>query len=105
MTENTIRTAIKQRSLGFKWPNIAAHLKCDEAELRREVSAYKTQTLAYRQKRAVLLKEQAKRRDELLAERDAFVRRMLRHGFTPGELEKVVRISERKAKWMLEQLA
>lgn len=80
MTENTIRTAIRMRRERFRWPHIAAELQCDEAELRREVSAYKTQTLPYRRKRAAILREQAKRRDELLAERDAFVRRMLRHG-------------------------
>lgn len=98
---NTIRTAIKQRDLGFDWQSIADHLRVDEDKLRQAVRDWKTTPKTPR-KRASVRAENRRRWAALKLERDSFVRRMLRNGYSIEELERVVRMTQRTMSELLE---
>lgn len=102
MHHNTIHTAIKQRDLGFDWASIAEHLRVDEHELRNAVRTWQAGPKPRPRKRAAVRAENRRRWAALKLERDCFVRRMLRNGFSIEELERVVRMTQRTMSELLE---
>jgi len=101
MHHNTIRTAIKQRDLGFEWASIADHLRVDEHELRNAVRNWKATPKTPR-KRASVRAENRRRWAALKLERDNFVRRLIRNGFSIEEVERIVRMTQRTMAELLE---
>lgn len=94
MHRNQLSTVIKQRDLGYRWDTLAERYGVTVGELRQAVRDHQATPQPAR-KRSAVRAEQRRRRAALALERDAFVRRMLQHGYGAAELERVVRMTAR----------
>lgn len=101
MHRNQLSTVIKQRDLGYRWDTLAERYGVTVSELRQAVRDHQATPQPAR-KRSAVRAEQRRRRAALQLERDAFVRRMLKHGYGAKELERVVRMTQRTMSELLE---
>lgn len=101
MHRNQVLTVIKQRDLGYRWDALAERYGVTVSELRKAVRDHQATPQPAR-KRSAVREEQRRRRAALVLERDAFVRRMLRNGYSIAEMERIVRMTQRTMSELLE---